>query len=126
MHQIWGQLIWKITAVSRHFIIIYLTIVIICCPQDKGQWYVNCISICIYIHVIVFYFVFSAVLLGLGLNLTNLQTFGPLCVLVCLNKFAMFQYILRYKCMFVCILSNYTYSGTEYSDGQFDSDTWVQ
>ena len=35
---------------------------------------------------------------------------------ICLLKFENIQYILKYKCIFICILSYYTYSGTEYSD----------
>ena len=48
-------------------------IVIICCPQAQGA------IICICIYLIIFYFVFSAVFIGAGLNLTNLIAFW-LCV----------------------------------------------
>ena len=40
-----------------------------------------------------------------------------LCVLVCVYKFEIIQYTLKYKCICICILSYYTYSGTEYLDG---------
>ena len=43
----------------------------------------------------------------------------------CLYKFKIIQYILKYKCICICILSYYTYSGTEYSDSLFDHNTWV-
>ena len=44
-----------------------------------------------------------------------------LCLFICLYKFGMIQYILKYKCICICILSYYTYSGTEYSDILFRS-----
>ena len=45
------------------------------CPQDHGA--TNCIyiEICIYINVIVFYFVFPAVFIGEGQKLTISFTF---------------------------------------------------
>ena len=44
---------------------------------------------------------------------------------ICLYKFRIIQYILKFKCICVCILSYYTYSGTEYLDSLFDHNTWV-
>ena len=41
---------------------------------------------------------------------------------ICLLKFEI-QHILKYKCIFICILSYYTYSGTEYLDGPSDNYT---
>ena len=41
-------------------------------------------------------------------------------MLVCIYKFGIIQYMLKYKCIYICILSYYTYSGTEYSDSLFD------
>ena len=46
-----------------------------------------------------------------------------LCMFICLYKFEIIQYILKYKCICVCILSYYTYSGTEYLDSLFDHNT---
>ena len=37
---------------------------------------------------------------------------------ICLLKFEIIQYILKYKCVFIHIFSYYAYSGTEYLDGQ--------
>ena len=49
--------------------------VIVSCPQAQGA--IICIynENCIFINVIVFYFVFSAVFIGEGQNLTNYFTF---------------------------------------------------
>ena len=38
----------------------------------------------------------------------------------CLYKFRIIQYILKFKCICICILSYYIYSDTEYSDSLFD------
>ena len=38
-----------------------------------------------------------------------------LCMFICLLKFQIIQYILKYKCIFICFLSYYTHSGREYS-----------
>ena len=53
---------------------------IVCCPQSQGAIICICILICIYTSVIVFYFVFSAVFIEVGLNLTNVITFWLLYV----------------------------------------------
>ena len=52
-----------------------LIYVIASCPQSQGV--IICIhnENCIFINVIVFYFVFSAVFIGEGQNLTNYFTF---------------------------------------------------
>ena len=42
---------------------------------------------CIYILLIVFNFIFSAVLMGMELNLTNMHLFFALFVFICLLKF---------------------------------------
>ena len=100
-----------------------LICLIVCCPQAQGAISCVCILICIYIYIIVFYFVFSAVFIGVGQSLTNLITFWLyMCSVVC-NKFETIQYILKYKCICICILSYYTYSGTEYWDGLLDNIT---
>ena len=54
-----------------------LIYVIVSCPQAQGT--ILCIynGNCIFINVIVFYFVFSAVFIGEGQNLTNYFTFWP-------------------------------------------------
>ena len=49
---------------------------IIYCPQAQGAIIFGCILICSYIYIlIVSYFVFSSVLMAVGLNLTNLNAF---------------------------------------------------
>ena len=52
-----------------------LIYVIVSCPQVQGA--IICVynENCIFINVIVFYFVFSAVFIGEGQNLTNYLTF---------------------------------------------------
>ena len=82
-----------------------------------------CMLICIYIYVIVFYFVFSAVFIGVGQTFKKFNWILALFVFICLYKFEIIQYILKYKCISICILSYYTYSGTEYSDSLFDHNT---
>ena len=54
------------------------------CPQ--AQETILCMSNenCIIINVIVFYFVFSAVFIGEGQNLTKYFTSLALCILICL------------------------------------------
>ena len=44
---------------------------------------------------------------------------------ICLCKFKIIQYILKYKCTCICIISYYTYSGTEYLDSLFVNNTCV-
>ena len=44
---------------------------------------------------------------------------------ICLCKFEIIQYILKYKCSCIYILAYYTYSGTEYLDSLFVNVTWV-
>ena len=99
--------------------------VIVCCPQGQGVIICVCMLICIYIYVIVFYFVFSAFFYWGRAKFNKFNYILALCVLVCVYKFGIIQYILKYKCICICILSYYTYSGTEYSDSLFDHNTWV-
>ena len=54
-----------------------LIYVIVCCPQAQGEILCAYNESCIIVNVIVFYFVFSAVFIGEGLNLTNYFTFWP-------------------------------------------------
>ena len=44
-----------------------------CCHQVYGATIYIYLSSCIYMYLIVFNFVFSAVLMGIGLNLTNMD-----------------------------------------------------
>ena len=61
--------------------IIYVTV---CCPQMLGATICICILNGICMSLIVFNFVFLAVLLGIGLNLTNMHLFWLLlCSFVC-------------------------------------------
>ena len=60
------------TAVLVIFMLIYA---IACCPQAQGAFLCDYNENCISINVIVFYFVFSAVFIGEGQNLTNYFTF---------------------------------------------------
>ena len=53
-----------------------LIYVIVCCPQAQGAILCDYNENCIFINVIV-YFVFSAVFIGEGQNLTNYFTFWP-------------------------------------------------
>ena len=46
-----------------------------------------------------------------------------LCIFICLYKFGIIQHILKYKSIFICILSYYTYCGPEYLDSLFDHNT---
>ena len=48
---------------------------IVSCPQAQGATICNYNENCIFLNVIVFYFVFSAVFIGEGQNLTNYFTF---------------------------------------------------
>ena len=52
-----------------------LIYVMVNCPQVQGTILCICNENCICINVIVFYFVFSAVFIGEGQNLTNYFTF---------------------------------------------------
>ena len=52
--------------------IIYVTV---CFPQVQGAIICICILNCIYMSLIVFNFVFSAILMGVGLNLTAMHLF---------------------------------------------------
>ena len=63
------------TSVLVIFIIIYTNLCDCLLSPSPGAIICNCMMICIYIHVIVFYFVFSAIFIGVGQNLTNLITF---------------------------------------------------
>ena len=54
-----------------------LIYVIVCCPQSQGAILCDYYENCIFPNVIVFYFVFSAVFIGEGLNLTIYFTFWP-------------------------------------------------
>ena len=92
-----------------------LIFVIVSCPQAQGTSLCMYYVICIIISVNVFYFVFSAVFIGEGQNLTKYFTFW-LYVLICLFWFQIIKYNWKFKCICICILSYYTYSGTEYSD----------
>ena len=60
------------TAVPVIFMLIY---VIVCCPHVQGAIICDYNENCIFLNVIVFYFVFSAVFIGEGQNLTNYFTF---------------------------------------------------
>ena len=66
-----------------------LIYVIVSCPQAQGE--IICVynENCIFINVIVFYFVFSAVFIGEGQNLTN---YIPFWLYVC--TFVFFHTIL--------------------------------
>ena len=69
--------------------------------------------------LIVFYFVFVFCICFIG-DWAKFKKYAfilALYILICLLKFEIMQCILKYKCIFICILSYYTYSGTEYSDG---------
>ena len=54
-----------------------LIYVMVSCPQAQGTILCMFNEICIIINVIVFYFVFSAVFIGEGQNLTKYFTFWP-------------------------------------------------
>ena len=60
---------------------------IVSCPQ--AHWTILDVynENCIFINVIVFYFIFSAVFIGEGQNVNNLFHFLALYMLVCLSKF---------------------------------------
>ena len=74
----------------------------------------NCILFCI----------FSCFYLGRA-KFNKFDCIWALCIFICLCKFEIIQYILKYKCICICILSYYTYSDTEYSASLFVSITWV-
>ena len=84
----------------------------------------HCMLICIYIYILVFYFVFSTVLLGRS-KFNKFNCLLALCMFNCLYKFRIIQYILKFKCICVCIFSYCTYSSTEYSDSLFNHNTLV-
>ena len=48
-------------------------------------------------------------------KLSKFDCISALHMFICLCEFEIIQYILKYKCICICILSYYTYSGTEYS-----------
>ena len=54
-----------------------LIYVIVSCPQAQGAIICIYIEICIFLNVIVFYFVFPAVFIGEGQNLTISFTLWP-------------------------------------------------
>ena len=49
--------------------------------------------------------------------------FLALYMLISLCKYEIIQYLLKYKRICICILSYYTYSGTEYLDSLFFNNT---
>ena len=61
-----------------------LIYVIVYCPQAQGAILCDYNENCIFINVIVFYFVFSAVIIGEGQKFNKLFHFLALCILVCL------------------------------------------
>ena len=65
---------------------------IVSCPQDQGAIICVYIENCIFINVIVFYFVFPVFFIGEGQNLTISFTFWPY-ILVCVHKFKIIKYI---------------------------------
>ena len=72
-------------------------------------------------HCILFC-IFSCFYLGRA-KFNKYEFILALCMFTCLCKFEIIQYILKYKCICICILSYYTYSGTEYSDSSFVNNT---
>ena len=91
--------------------------VIVCCPQVQGVIICICILICIYTNVIVFYFCIFCCFYWGKAKFKSFLYILALYMLICVYKFEIIQYILTFKCICICILSYYTYSGTEYLDG---------
>ena len=61
--------------------------VIVSCPQGQGAIIYVHIEICIFINVIVFYFVFPAVFYWRRAKFNNFFHFLAFYMLVCVNKF---------------------------------------
>ena len=80
-----------------------------------------CIDICIYtcIYLKYTYCTFNAVLWELGLNLTILQLFWLLYGIFVLVSLKLCNKYQNFNVLLLCILSYYTYSGTEYSNTHF-------
>ena len=98
---------------------------IVCCPQAQGGNNLHLyIDLNLYLYNCILFCIFSCFHWGRA-KFNKFNCILTLCVFICLYKFEIIQYILKYKCICICILSYYTYSGTEYSDSLIDNNTQV-
>ena len=93
-------------------------------PKPRGNNLHLYIDLHLYLYDCILFYIFSCFYWGRA-KFNKFDRILALCMLICLCKFKIIQYILKYKCICVCILSYYTYSGTEYLDSLFDHNTWV-
>ena len=78
-----------------------LIYVIIYCPQAQGTIIFICILIGMYLNCILFC-IFSCFIGGRA-KFNNSVFILALCMFICLLKFDIIQYILKYKCICICI-----------------------
>ena len=78
----------------------------------------------LYLHNCILFCIFNCFYWGRA-KFNKFDCILALCMFICLYKFGIIQYILKYKCICVCILSYYTYSDKEYLDSLFDHNTCV-
>ena len=68
----------------------------------------------LYLYNCILFCIFSCFYWGRA-KFNKFDCISALCMFICLCKFEIIQYILKYKCICICSLSYYTHSGTEYS-----------
>ena len=120
-----GQVILGKTAALVILIIIYVNLCDYLLSQSAGGNNPHLyIDLHLYLYNCILFCIFSCFYWGRE-KFNKFDCILALCMFICLCKFKIIQYILKYKYICICILSYYTYSGTEYSDSLFDHNTWV-
>ena len=84
----------------------------------------QCVDLHLYSSTCIVFCIFSCFYWGRA-KFNKSEFILALYMFICLCKFKIIQYMLKYKCICIFILSYYTYSGTEYSDRSFFNNTWV-
>ena len=107
-------------------VLVILTIIYVTCcnyllsPSTGGNNMQLCIDLHLYSSNCILFWIFR------GRAKFNKSDFNlALYMFICWCKFEIIQYMLKYKCICICLLSYYTYSGTEYLDSSFVNITWV-
>ena len=97
-----------------------LIYVIIVVPNSRGNNLHLFIDLHFYLSNCILFCIFSC-FYWYRAKFNKFDCILALCMFICLCKFKIIQYILKYTCICICILSYYTYSVTEYSDSLFFS-----
>ena len=88
---------------------------IICCPQAQREIFSHLyIDLHLYLYNCILFYVFSCFYWGRA-KFNKFDCILALFMFICLCKFEIIQHSLNYKCIYICIFSYNTYSGTEYS-----------